>query len=75
LRKIKKGEKADFRPLLLNDLGKLNTAGSLATSEVIIVGKFEYVGENCVSSPHLLSNARLEQAMPIKVKYVNQDSK
>jgi hypothetical protein len=59
---------------LVEDLRRLNTADSYATSQVVLTGKFEDVGQSCVSARYLISGARLERADPIKVEIVNQSN-
>lgn len=57
---------------LIEDLGRLNTPYSYATSQVVLTGKFEYVGPSCVAGQYLISEARLERVEPIKVEIVNE---
>jgi hypothetical protein len=57
---------------LIEDLQRLNTGDSYATSEVILTGRFEDVGTSCDAGRYRISEARLEKAGPINVELVNQ---
>ena len=57
---------------LIEDLRRLNTADSYATSEVILTGRFEDVGPSCVGGPYRINEARLEKVGPIDVEFVSQ---
>lgn len=59
---------------LVEDLKRLNTADSYATSQVVLTGKFEDLGQTCTLPRYRISGARLQQAGPIKVKIVNQST-
>jgi hypothetical protein len=59
---------------LVEDLKRLNTANSYATSQVVLTGQFEDVGQTCTSAPYRISGARLHKVGPIKVEIVNQSN-
>lgn len=59
---------------LVEDLKRLNTADSYATSQVVLTGKFEDLGQTCTALRYRLSGARLQQAGPIRVEIVNQSN-
>jgi hypothetical protein len=55
---------------LKNELRTLNSAYSFAKSDVIVLGTFQHVGENCVSLPHAIVNARILSARPVEATLV-----
>lgn len=56
---------------LKGELRKLNTADAFADTGIVMSGRFEYFGPNCVSQDTSVVNARILSAEPVTVKQVN----
>ena len=53
---------------LKEELYRLNTSGSYATTHVVLTGHFEKLERTCFSPPYLFTGAKIEQAEDVQVK-------